>query len=505
MTDSNRRRNVPLEMDSETFRELGYQLIDRVAAFLDSLPGRPVSPSASPDEIRKRIGVERRLPEKGSSAENLLSNAADLLFDLSLFNGHPRFWGYVTSSAAPIGALADLLAAAVNPNVGAWKLSPAATEIELQTVRWVAELIGYPEDSTGLLVSGGNMANFVGFLTARHAKTSPLQDQDSNTPGTPLAVYASRETHTWIEKAVELFGPGMVTLRWIDTDNRQRIDLADLESQIQADLDAGLLSFLVVGNAGTVSTGAIDPLEELATICRRYDLWFHVDGAYGALAAAVPEVEGQFRGMAQADSIAVDPHKWLYAPLEAGCALVRDGEALRSTFSHRPSYYHLEEAEVNFFEFGLQNSRGFRALKVWLGLCQAGREGFSRMISDDIQLARELYRLVDKHPDLEALSQNLSITTFRYKPHRLNDQSSQGVSEYLDDLNGELLTRLENSGEVFLSNALVEDKFALRVCIVNFRTSLSDIQRLPEIVLRLGREVEQDLDSNVSHASDSMK
>lgn len=495
MVDLN-KRNVPLEIDSETFREVGYRLIDRIASFLESLPERPVAPSASPEEVRSQIEVEQQLPQTGRSAETLLSEAADLLFDLSLFNGHPRFWGYVTSSAAPIGCLADLLAAAVNPNVGSWKLAPAATEIELQTVRWIAELIGFPEKAMGLLVSGGNMANFVGFLTARHSRTARLSGNEDNEVGEPprLAVYASRETHTWIEKAVDLFGPGTISLRWIETDDHQRIDLRALEREIQKDLEKEVVPFMVVGNAGTVSTGAIDPLNDLAGICRKHELWFHVDGAYGALAAAVPGVQEQFRGIVEADSVAVDPHKWLYAPLEAGCAIVQDGEALRNTFSHRPSYYHLEEEGVNFFEFGLQNSRGFRALKVWLGLSQAGREGYTQMISDDIELARELYQLVEEHPDLEALSHNLSITTFRYRPHRLAGLSSQSVSEYLDDLNRELLTRLEKSGEVYLSNALVNGKFALRACIVNFRTSLSDIRHLSEVVLRLGREVEEQLD-----------
>src|SRR5690606_24867833 len=457
-----------------------------------------VTPAANADQIRARLKAETRLPEQGQSPETLLAKAADLLFHFSLLNGHPRFWGYVTSSAAPIGCLADLLAAAVNPNVGAWKLAPVATEIELQTIRWIAELIGFPHGTGGLLVSGGNMANFVGFLVGRHSKISSWPSETEGKEVPHFAVYASSETHTWIEEAIDLFGAGMTSLRWVRTDDDQRIDLSELERQIEEDLRGEIVPFMVVGNAGTVGTGAVDPLRELAVICKKHQLWFHVDGAYGALAAVVPGLKAQFDGIDKADSLAVDPHKWLYAPLEAGCALVRDVVLLRETFSHRPAYYHLEEKEVNFFEFGLQNSRGFRAMKVWLGLAQAGREGYSQMISDDIELARELYRLVEANPDLEALSQSLSITTFRYHPRTVPRVGGPEAADYLDRLNRELLDRIERSGEAFLSNALVNGSFALRACVVNFRTTLSDIRFLPEIVVRLGREIEYELEATRS-------
>jgi glutamate/tyrosine decarboxylase-like PLP-dependent enzyme len=249
-----------------------------------------------------------------------------------------------------------------------------------------------------------------------------------------------------------------------------------------------------VGTAGSVSTGAIDPLPELAALCREYEMWFHVDGAYGAFASVLPDLSPDLGGLTEADSIALDPHKWLYAPLEAGCVMVRDAKGLGETFSYHPPYYHFDKEAINYFDLGLQNSRGFRALKVWLALRQVGRAGYIRMIADDIHLAQELYRCVKDHPDLEALTQSLSITTFRYVPPDLVTQcGSRKVEAYLNQLNQEVLTHLEAGGEVFLSNAMLEGKFALRVCIVNFRTSLEDIEALPEIVTRLGRQADATL------------
>lgn len=494
--DRLKNRCAPLDMSPDEFRRVGHQVVDRIAELLGSLPDRPVTPAESPGTIRDALKASRRLPEHGTDATALLEETTKLLFDHSLFNGHPRFLGYITSAPAPIGMLGDLLAAAVNPNVGAWPIAPMATEIEAQTVRWIAELIGYPESSGGVLVSGGNLANIVCFLAARTSKAGwDLQGRglDAN-PGGPMRVYASTEVHTWINKAMDISGLGTDSLRWIRVDDESRLDLADLRSQLDKDVAEGDQPFLVVGTASTVSTGAIDPLAELAELCRERDLWFHVDGAYGALAAAVPEAADLLAGMPEADSVAVDPHKWLYAPLEAGCALVRDPETLRGAFAHGAPYYHFGELATNYFEYGLQNSRGFRALKVWLALQQVGRSGYVQMIRDDIHLARALHDLLTDYPEIEALSQNLSITTFRYVPHDLLDRSeTESVRSYLNELNQEILARIERSGEIYLSNAIIQEQFALRICVVNFRTSLEDIEVFPEVVMRLGRATDEAL------------
>ena len=266
------------------------------------------------------------------------------------------------------------------------------------------------------------------------------------------------------------------------------MDVIALRRQIEHDRRAGHQPFLVVGTAGSVSTGAVDPLPEIAAICREHDLWFHVDGAYGGLAARATGAPADLLALSEADSVAVDPHKWLYAPLEAGCALVRDAEALRNAFSYHASYYHFDN-ELNYFDYGPQNSRGFRALKVWLALRQVGRAGYLEMIADDMRLARHLHALVARHPEFEATSQNLSITTFRYVPADLRSRLGEpAVEDYLERLNQTLLTALEKSGEAFLSNAIVGGRFMLRACVVNFHTTLGDIEALPPLLSRLGQE-----------------
>jgi aromatic-L-amino-acid/L-tryptophan decarboxylase len=489
------RRIVPLELRPEEFRSAGHKLIDELAGLLATIRDRRVTTSKSPSQVRAIIHPTT-LPRKGISAAKLLRDTTKMLLADSLFNGHPKFWGYVTSSPAPIGILGDLLAAGINQNVGAFALSPVATEIEAQTIRWIAEMIGYPTDCGGILVSGGNTANFVCFLAARKKKaTWDIRKQGFSGGGKKLRAYCSEETHTWIQKAADMYGLGTDAIAFIPTDDHQRIDVRALEKQLKDDVKKGYLPFLLVGSAGTVSTGAIDPLRDLAAIARKYNLWFHIDGAYGGFAAVLPDAHDDLKAMSQADSVAVDPHKWLYAPLEAGCALVRDASALRDTFSYHPPYYRFddnkEEALINYHELGPQNSRGFRALKVWLALKQVGRSGYERMIADDVALAKKLYDEVQNYPDLQALTYGLSITTFRYAPPRLRKGQSNS-EEYLDKLNTELLARLQASGKAYPSNAVVQGKFALRICIVNFRTTLNDIKELPRMVVALGEKIEKE-------------
>ena len=417
-----------------------------------------------------------------------------MLLAHSVFNGHPRFMGYITSSAAPLGSLAELLAATVNPNCGSWGLSPMATLIEEQTVAWIGELVGAPKGSGGLLVSGGNMANMVGFWAARTAKASWAARQHGlAAPGAAkLVAYCSAETHTWIQKAADLSGLGTDAVRWIAVDGQRRLDVAALTRQIATDRANGSTPFLVVGTAGSVSTGAVDPLRALAALCKAEDIWFHVDGAYGAPAVVAAGAPDDLGAMSEADSIAVDPHKWLYAPLEAGCALVRDPALLRGAFAYTPAYYHFDSGDAapppNYYEYGPQNSRGFRALKVWLALRQVGRRGYEEMIGEDMRLSRALFDLVAAHPELEAVTQGLSITTFRYVPPgtRRDDPAANDV---LNPLNSRILDALQQSGRAYVSNAMVDGRFLLRSCIVNFRTSQPDLQELVDAVVEIGREL----------------
>lgn len=485
-------RRSPIDISKDDFRRIGYSLIDSIADFYENIGTGLVTTGATPTQIQAELGKDG-LPEGGAAVSELFDRATDLLFKHSLFNGHPKFFGYITSSPAPIGALADLLAAAVNPNVGANILSPMATAIEKQTVKWLAAFIGLPDTYGGVLVSGGNMANFTAFLAARttkapaHLKADGLAAIDNE-----LVFYCSKATHTWIEKAAVLFGHGTRAIRWIPTDADHKLNTDLLAETIEADKRNGKKPFLVIANAGDVSTGVIDNLAEIAAICQANNLWFHIDGAYGMPAAVVPEYRHLFEGLLEADSIALDPHKWLYAPLEAGCTLVRHPQHLIDTYSAHPVYYNFDstadEPTTNFYEYSLQNSRGFRALKVWMALQQVGRNGYSEMIKEDIDLARLLYTEAEKHPELETITQNLSITTLRYVP--VSEASGAAATEaYLNTLNEQLLNQLQRAGEVFLSNAVVDSKYCLRACIVNFRTAQQDIHEAIEIIVSTGRKL----------------
>ncbi|MBA2458386.1 MAG: aspartate aminotransferase family protein [Gemmatimonadales bacterium] len=486
---------MPLEIPPAEFRRLGHDLVDRISNLLGTAGERPLTPGETPADVRALLG-RSPLPQRGAEPAALLEEATRLLLEHSLFNAHPRFMGYITSPPAPIGVLADLLAAAVNPNVGGWELSPMASEIEAQTVRWIAELVGYPAGCGGLLVSGGNMANLVCFLAGRRAMLGEAARAAGVAGAGRLRVYVSAATHTWVQKATDLFGLGTDAIRWIAVDAEGRMDLTALRAQLAADLAAGDRPLMVVGAAGTVGTGAVDPIRELAAIAREHRVWFHVDGAYGAPAAALPDSPADLKALALADSLAVDPHKWLYAPLEVGCVLVREPARLPEAFSYTPSYYRFdtegEEPPINYYELGPQNSRGFRALKVWLGLRQAGREGYVRMIADDCRLAAVLHRAATEHPEIEALTLGLSIATFRYLPEDL-DPGAQEADAYLDRLNEALLARLKTGGELFVTNAVLDGRFVLRACIVNFRTTEADAAAVPELVARVGRALDAEL------------
>lgn len=493
MTDD---RKSPIELTKDEFKSIGYQLIETLSQFIDTIDEKRVTPGETPKQIQAVLG-NASFPEHGTSGSELFSKTSDLLLNHSLLNGHPKFFGYITSSPAPIGALADLLAAAVNPNVGANILSPMATAIEKQTVKWLAEFIGVDSTYGGILVSGGNMANFTAFLAARTAKAPKNLKEDGlpNTKG-EMVLYCSKATHTWIEKAAVLFGHGSKAIRWIAVDSENKMNTEILSQTIKDDLKNGKKPFLVIGNAGDVSTGVVDNLSAIGAICKAQDLWFHIDGAYGIPAAVVPEYKNLFAGIKEADSIALDPHKWLYAPLEAGCTLVKNPQHLIDTYSSHPVYYNFsnqeDEPAMNYYEYGFQNSRGFRALKVWMSLQQVGKNGYIEMIGEDIALSQLLFEEAEKHPELEAVTQNLSITTLRYVPLGFVQEEKKNET-YLNTLNEKLVNVLQTGGEVFLSNAVVADKYCLRCCIVNFRTSRKDILEIVDIIVREGRKIQDAL------------
>jgi aromatic-L-amino-acid/L-tryptophan decarboxylase len=488
-------------MNSQEFRAAGHALIDTLADFLADIGSRPVAREQEPADIKRHL--PRELPQAGGDPSELLQETAQLLIERSTFTSHPQFYGYINGSVAPIGILADLLASGINPNVGGWNLSPVATEIEKQAVSWFCEMLGYPSNAGGLFVSGGNMANMVCFLAARTAMSAPdVRAKGLSAVDPRMTAYVSRETHTWVQKAADLFGMGTDAVRWIETDAENRMDVEALRRRVSDDVADGYHPFLVVGTAGTVSTGAVDPIRALRNVCDELGLWLHIDGAYGAPAAMLSDASADLKALATADSVAVDPHKWLYVPFEAGSALVRDPQALLNAFSYRPAYYNFDgkadDPRTSFYELGLQNTRGFRALKVWLAIRHVGRAGYEQMIADDIRLSQLMYETAAAHPDLEAVTQGLSITTFRYVPTELRARSAEAeIAKYLNELNSALLSHLQTGGEVFVSNAVVGGKYVLRACITNWRTTEEHVRAVPGIVARVGAKLHQHMRKQV--------
>ncbi|MEP1033032.1 aminotransferase class V-fold PLP-dependent enzyme [Ekhidna sp.] len=482
------QRKTPIEISKDEFKKIGTQLVDNIAGFMEEIGNRPVTTNKSNEELKNLVGTTS-LPEHGTPAGRLLSQTANILIDNSLHNGHPKFMGYITSSAAPIGMLADLLAAAVNPNVGANILSPVATEIEKQTIQWLAEMIGVSSTYSGILVSGGNMANFTAFLAARTAKsTKNFKEDGFSNHVEKMTIYCSQSTHTWIDKAAVLFGLGTKSIKWISINDHNQMDIKELETSILTDIENGYKPMMVIGTAGDVSMGVVDNLKQIAVICKAYNMWFHIDGAYGAPAAVVPRFKKMFEGIEEADSIALDPHKWLYSPLEAGCTLVKDAKHLIDAYSAHPEYYNFHsESSHNYYEYGLQNSRGFRALKVWLALKQVGKKGYQKMINEDIELSEYMFEQANAHKELEAGTQSLSIATLRYIP--VNGAEEHLKPEYLNKLNEEILNEIQSGGEAFISNAMMNENYYLRACIVNYRTSKKDIEEVIDTVVKIGREV----------------
>lgn len=487
-------RSTQVDLDPNEFKQLGYWLVDQIAELFSQMPSRPLTTKKSAEEIEQLLNAETHFDNEGQNAGELLKKTVELVTQNSLYNGHPGFMGYITSSPVPLGALAELLAASVNPNVGAARLSPVATQIERQTIKWIGEFIQYPADA-GIMVSGGNMANFVGFVAGMRAKLGlEIRTKGIQHLQKAPVVYVSAETHTWIQKAMDLFGLGTDHIRWIDTDSNRQLDTEELEEKINEDLRQGYLPIMVVGTAGSVSLGVVDPLKSIHNICKKHNLWFHIDGAYGGFAAALPENKAIFEGFSMADSLAIDPHKWLYAPLEVGCTLVREAKYLTDAFSYHPAYYQFGTTEINFVDYGMQNSRGFRTLKVWMSLQHLGINGYQQLIREDIALAAYAYQLFEQDQDFETGTNHLSITTFRYVPQRMKGKKDEESQSYLNQLNQALLGEINNSQEFFISNAIDQGRFLLRMCIVNFRTNSKIIDKMPDFIRNIG----ENLDSKMS-------
>jgi aromatic-L-amino-acid decarboxylase len=460
----------PLEISTDQFRRLAERVTELAAKYLEALDTVSIAPPATGDEVLARF--QSKLPEQGI-ADEAFESLADVMQFSRAQNG--RFFGYVLGSGEPVGATADLLASVLNQNVTAWRSGPAAVTIERTVVNWLAQAIGCP-GFRGHLTGGGSSANLMGLTMAREAK-APANEKGIVPGG---VVYASTEVHMSIPKSVALLGIGHDNLCPIRTDASYRMVPEDLEQQIANDKRAGRVPMAVVGSAGTVNTGAIDPLVRIAEIAERNGMWFHVDGAYGALAAmAEPE---RFAGLDLADSISLDPHKWLYQPLDCGCLIYRSAEAAQAAFSHSGEYARsLTNDPIEgfaFFEESLELSRRFRALKLWLSLRYHGFSAFRESIRKDLRQARRLAEAVKNEPMLELVAAGeLSAVCFRHR-------GADGITEEEQNrFNAAVLKRTIQHGRVYLSNAMLDGRFCLRACIVNHRTTDEDVDSVVPQVL----------------------
>ncbi|MFI4967485.1 MAG: pyridoxal phosphate-dependent decarboxylase family protein [Gammaproteobacteria bacterium] len=466
----------------DAFRRLMHQALDDALDYTADVRERLVWQPV-PKAVRAELTAV--LPRTGEGAEAAYKDYQRLVAPYPLGNIHPRFWGWVNGSGTPVGILAELLAATMNVNAAGF--DQASTYVELQVVEWFRELMGFPVGTSGILITGGSVANLVGINVARSAVV-PFAVRRTGLTGNPrLMLYTSSETHNSVRKAAELMGLGVESLGSIPVDAEYRMDTAALKARIAADKLAGHLPFCVVANAGTVNTGAVDPLDAIADICEAEKLWLHVDGAFGALAVLDPASRGLVSGMERADSLAFDLHKWMHLPYDTACTLVRDGEKHKAAFAVQASYLNkleggIANAPVAFSDYGPQLSRGFRALKVWLNFKAYGVDKFARLIAQNVRQAQYLKERVEAAPELELLAPvPLNVVNFRYRAKGLDEAA-------LNDLNARILIALQERGIAAPSSTVLRGRFAIRTSITNHRSRREDFDALTAAVIALGRE-----------------
>lgn len=498
--DQTLQRQSSLDLSEETWHEFATQAQAFVTDYLTTVSELPIFPQNPTDGLAEFLS--EKLPEQNASIDEIMETCRAIR-DSSRHTGHPRFFGYVASSASPVGVIGDFVASALNQNLTAWRSSPAATDVERTVVRWLGSLIGYGDDSGGLLISGGSMANLNALYIAHRAKSPHVSAKGFWNAGKPMTIYASNQVHLSIAKAADVLGLGRDYVRLINTDERFRLDVRDLRERLASDIQDGFEPFAIIGSAGTVNTGAVDPLAEIATIAREHDIWFHIDGAYGALGAAEPARRSLFAGLELADSVSLDPHKWLYAPIDCGCLLLRDPARARKAFAlgeadYIKVYEESDREAFAFWDYGVELTRRFRALKVWMILRYYGARRITEAINEDITLAKYLADRIEASEDFELLAPvELSICCFRYVPLNLRTMILKATGEEREQLelalnrfNEKLMYRAQRGGNAYVSNAVLRGQFALRVCIVNFRTTIEDLDMTLDILREAATMVE---------------
>jgi glutamate/tyrosine decarboxylase-like PLP-dependent enzyme len=472
--------------DWEELRQLGHQAFDDMLEYLKSVGDRP---AWQPLPRAAKQLFEQDLPRQGMGLVEVYEQIQDHVLPFPTGNIHPRFWSWVGGTGTPAQLIADLVASAMNSaSLGMDEV--ASSYVELQLLNWLKSLLGYPADSSGLLVSGGSMANLVGLAVARtHAAPYDVRDQGVNLSDYPrLMYYMSAEGHSSLLKAIELLGLGSASLRIVPVKDDFTMDVAALMSAMRDDRAAGRLPACIIATAGTVNTGAIDPLNELADIAEQENLWMHADAAFGGFAKLSAESAHLVDGLERADSLAFDLHKWLYVQYDCGCVLIKSSDTHRNTFSVIPAYLRkfdrgLASGPLNFSEYGVQLSRSFRALRAWTALKTEGTDRYGQQIEQNIQQAKYLTQLVEDRAGLELLAPTaMNIVNFRYVDESLSDAEQ-------DDLNAEILLQLQERGIAAPSSTVLNGRFSIRVAICNHRSKRPDFEALVEAVTAIGKEI----------------
>lgn len=475
---------MSLDVSPQQFQQWIQQAGKLVTDFYgDNLESR-VFAGKSPAEIQELL--EEPLPENPKNIESLLNETGEKVLKTITNSIGPRYFGYITGGGNQVAVLAEMIKASLNQNNLKWHSSPASTELERLVMRWVAEFIGYPTSSAGVLLSGGSVANYNCLAVARKIK-APVNISDEGIYGSdPMTVYVSEEGHSSFDKAMDMLGLGKNYLRKIPVNDQMCIDLDQLEKRIQADKNRGFHPICAIAVAGTTNSGAVDDLGKVAEICQRHDLWYHIDAAYGGPAAKVDGVSELFQGIEKADSVVVNPHKWLYVPFEAGGALVKNPDHLRKTFSTVPDYLKSDEqngGRTDLMEYNLPLTKEFKALKVWMTIKAYGAKRIREEISSDIANANYLVSLIQENNNLELMAPApLSIVCFRYNPGGLDPQK-------LNELNDHIIDIIESDGRVFLTGTKIQGKTALRTCFINHRTEKDDVDYLRDVVLDVAEKI----------------